>query len=500
MSDAHNPTAARTWWWIIVSCVSTLVPANNTIIRPDPVLSWWKRKLLYLVLQFKTLLFPQLVLWEAVTHFICARIVRDRVNAAARQSRCAYLAAHGPQPTLTEAPEQVAPEPEPSWISNLRMWLSRGYKLFCGNTVTTLRLEYDNGNGNVERIDFEEWTTKHGQCAIMGAFSVELPPTAGNPDITAESQASQEWVSLKPQQLFALLESNDPRKARFDLFEDVHRNQVEGPSMNAIPSIARLLVFVYHCYKRQQFGLEFSPLEVMTVGHVFLALMIEAFWWDRPAEFRYAGGIPLNREKLCQAIPRLRRELEGHAAAAGRPTTEAYTSAWTFNIRQWLPQQDQNVMIRMHANYRAITVFTLAACHSAILWLVPWRLSFPTPTERDLWDGFLRYCFLCSCIVAPLAAFDTIVRHVAEKSPHVRELYGAVLDGTPDNKQTKGLAGTVREWTNDWILPLVLIPVFMCLPVVVVVAGVNFRQPSPGVFVAGPGDLSNQNFTLPGSI
>lgn len=141
MSDQQQSfPSTRTWWWIILSCVSTLVPANNTIIRPDPVLSWWKRKLLYLVLQVKTLLFPQLVLWEAVTHFICARIVRDRVNAAARQSRRAYLAAHGPQHTLTEAPEQVAPEPESSWISNLRMWLSRGYKLFFGNTVTTLRL------------------------------------------------------------------------------------------------------------------------------------------------------------------------------------------------------------------------------------------------------------------------------------------------------------------------------------------------------------------------
>ena len=81
MSDLSKPV--RTWEWIAFSCLTTLLSANSTILRPDPATTAIKRALLVLILNVKTLLFPQLVLYEAVTEYGTANIIRDRVNAAA---------------------------------------------------------------------------------------------------------------------------------------------------------------------------------------------------------------------------------------------------------------------------------------------------------------------------------------------------------------------------------------------------------------------------------
>jgi hypothetical protein len=78
MSDQH-----RMWAFIVFSCMTTLLAANSSILRPDPVKTTVKRVLMIVVLNIKTILCPQLVLFEAVTQYHTAKIIRDRVNAAA---------------------------------------------------------------------------------------------------------------------------------------------------------------------------------------------------------------------------------------------------------------------------------------------------------------------------------------------------------------------------------------------------------------------------------
>jgi hypothetical protein len=60
-------------------------------LRPDPVKTAGKRFLLVVVLNIKTILCPQLVPFEAVTQYQTARIIRDRVNAAAELCHKASL-------------------------------------------------------------------------------------------------------------------------------------------------------------------------------------------------------------------------------------------------------------------------------------------------------------------------------------------------------------------------------------------------------------------------
>ena len=341
----------------------------------------------------------------------------------------------------------------------------------------------------------------------MGGFTLNPPLTEAdeNPSLL-EKQENVEPVSLKPVQLLALLDTNDPTKARFDLFGHVSATQIkqvqESASMGYITTIiTRLLMFVYHCHKRQQSNLDLSPLEIITIGHVFLALVIEIFWWHRPAYLR-PPGIDLDQETLCQALPGLKQELEDRRnAARAKNSVDAYTSAPSFNVLQWLPQQDNGIGLRIHANYRAVVVFGLTACHSALMLYLSWHTTFPTPTEHQLWYSFLGYSFILSILIAILAALDTAARHVSQRSPRIRELYGAVLDGTPDEEQRVGVAGAVRKAINEFILLPAVIPVFMCLAALAMIAGFNFRQPAGGsIYVAGSGDRMGQNFTFLGSV
>jgi hypothetical protein len=161
----------------------------------------------------------------------------------------------------------------------------------------------------------------------MGGFTVGDPLTINDGPSLDESQDSQEVVSLRPQHLFALFEKEVHNQARFDLFTHISEAQIkqlhEYSSIQHVLVLGRLLTFVWYCYQRQRLGLETSPLEVLTVGHVFMAVLIEIFWWDKPPYLRLPVQ-NLDRQALYQAIPGLERELDGLAADRGKKTVGAY--------------------------------------------------------------------------------------------------------------------------------------------------------------------------------
>ena len=124
MSDQQDPTIPiRTWAWIVFSCLTTLLPANSMIIRPEPVTTALQRTLLVLVLNVKTLLFPQLVLFEAVTQYGTARIIRDRFNAAAELCHKASLPSNDESGPTVISPSQTMCDKIKSWIVGKKMSL-----------------------------------------------------------------------------------------------------------------------------------------------------------------------------------------------------------------------------------------------------------------------------------------------------------------------------------------------------------------------------------------
>lgn len=338
----------------------------------------------------------------------------------------------------------------------------------------------------------------HGHFALMGGFTVGVPLTINGGPYLAESQGSQEVVSLRPQQLLALFEKEVYNQARFDLFTHTSEAQItqlhEYSSTQHAFILLRLFSFVWYCYQRQRLGLETSPLKVVTVGHVFMAVLIEIFWWDKPPYLRLPVQ-NLDRQALCQAIPGLERELDGLAAARGKKTVDAYTSSPDIRILQWLPSQDIVVGLKYHGNYQALIVFGLCTCHSALL-MIRWvfRLSFPTPRETWIWDK----CSGCLCgwsLIFVYAALDLPAQHISEKFPKFMKSmkrYGVFLESTPAKDAKDRTFGEGFNVLLQWMGAVFL----MWHTSLVVVATINFRQASEGIYAVGPGDISKFNTTI----
>lgn len=102
-TDPGNQT--RTWQWIVVTCLTSLLPASYTAVRLDLTTSTrWKRALNQVARLMLGLFMPQLVLFAAITDFIRAWVVSRQVNAAAERchSLCAPRVAVDPKSGMKE--------------------------------------------------------------------------------------------------------------------------------------------------------------------------------------------------------------------------------------------------------------------------------------------------------------------------------------------------------------------------------------------------------------
>jgi hypothetical protein len=359
-------------------------------------------------------------------------------------------------------------------ITSLGMILRPSYT--NGRDSLTSHQVCETGDGCTRRVDFTKFTMAHGHFALMGGFTVGVPLTANDEPSLDEGQDSPEVVSLRLEQLFALVEKKDHRKARFDLFAQISENQIkqlhEYSYIQHLVTMVRLLSFVWHCYQRQRLGLETSPLEVLTVGHVFMAILIEIFWWNKPPYLR----LPiqnLDRQALCQAIPGLEQELDGRAAARGKKTVDAYTSSPTFRVLQWLPSQDKVVGLESHSNFPAAIVSFLCACNSAIIWFPDWRLKFPTVEETLIWDNIVFFMLILGAPFIPAS----IALHIADRAdPEVQN--------------------ELSERDFEKMVLQVGLTCLMLTTTLVVLAAINFRRASEGIYAVGPGDISKFNVTI----
>jgi hypothetical protein len=375
-----------------------------------------------------------------------------------------------------------------------------------GRDLLTSPQVCETGDGYNQRLDFAKFTMAHGHFALMGGFTVGVPPTTDDGLPIHENSESQEVVSLRPQQLFALFEKEDPREARFDLFTQISEVQIkqlhEYSSTGHLVTISgRLLMFVWYCYQRQHLGLETSPLEVLTVGHVFLTVVIEIFWWNKLPYLR----LPiqnLDRQALCRAVPGLEQELEEVAAAQGKNTVDAYMSFQNFRLAGqllWPPTQFDKVGPKINASYRAVIVFGLSACHIAILLLPTWRVNL---SDTEAWRKNLEYAFRICAGIAVVAALDTVVRHIWRKSPKFRKLYDGIEDATPVNG-TIGGAASYAIYTISLILslgPNARTNILICLYAAAVAMAVSeVYRASEGVYAVGPGDVPKYDLNIFGT-
>lgn len=320
----------------------------------------------------------------------------------------------------------------------------------------------------MQHCRFERWTLAHGHFARMGGFTIPLPSDVPY----AENGKYAKSASFRPQHLLRLLE----RQGRFDVLQgacgaDITR--VHDATWTGVLKffILRLCPFAYYSIRRRSMGLEISPLEVVTVASVFLAICTQFFWWHKPQYLR--KGLDLDIDMLCESTEGLREELE--ARARGIPIAEAYNKQSTMPIRlgfiQWHQQDDNNIDLRIHANYRDMIVFGLSTCHSILLLLPYWGLTFASDVGRRWWHFSLQCSASLSGILFILMTLDLLGR-----------LCGWIKDAPPPEP-----AAYVRKVIHDG-LPIFATVHLTVMVVIYTVTVLELQSPSRGILVAGPGD------------
>lgn len=332
----------------------------------------------------------------------------------------------------------------------------------------------------------------HGHFARMGGFVVEL--LSDTPSIV-ESTHNPETVSVRPQHLLDLVRPQNPAEARFDLLQEASKADIEqvhnALSTNVLTAfLVRLIPFVWYSVQRRRRSLEISPLEVFTVAHVFMAVCIQIFWWDKPQYLR--RGIALDRSILCKLTKDFDKELE--AAARKKHVAEAYpfdkVQPDRLGLVQWHQKDDNHLDLRIHATYRDMIVSFISICHAVIMILPHWDLKFETAQERDWWWTPLIAMVILSALLFVLMSLDLIGRKLSERpgADRFRKIWGAKLCGWDPMKAPPGAAAIVRRVLHNG-LPIFAMTYLALTSVVLTVAVLHlFERSHSGILVAGPGD------------
>jgi len=328
----------------------------------------------------------------------------------------------------------------------------------------------------------------HGHFARMGGFVVELPDDTPS---FVESTRCPKTVSVRAQHLLDLV--NNTAEPRFDLLQKASKADItqvhNALATNVLMAfLLRLLPFAYYSIRRRHRALEISPLEVFAVAHIFMAVCIQIFWWDKSQYLR--KGITLDRSTLCRLTKGFDSELS--AAAKGMPVATAYPLVLPARLGfvQWHQQDDNHLDLRIHATYRDMIVTFIAACHATIMLLPQWGLKFHTASERIWWQTPLKAMTILSGILFWLMTLDLIGRKLSERPGwfRFRKIWGAKLCGWKPEDAPPGVANSVR-WYLHHGLPLWATAYLVLTTIVLGVAVVDLLvRPQSGIFVVGPGD------------
>lgn len=335
---------------------------------------------------------------------------------------------------------------------------------------------------------FERWTIAHGFFVVMGGLTIELPPS-DNDHPLVENQQAVGTASVDTARIIQLVEREDHRLARFDLFKDMTAAQIsqvqEATSISILFFIVKLVYFTSMVTRRRVLKYAVASLEVITVAHAFIALCITAFWWHKPPYLR--EGIQLNKHALLVEFRDLAPELQAHRK--GTEFKYSYTKPPRFGLRPW-HRQDDNSLTYGEANYRALALFPLCFCHAGVQLLPFWGLTFPSVVEKQLWQSTLYYSCALASLMTFLALLDSAVRIMVAYWPRFRQLWERQAANTSHSGNTLSL----RNWINE-ALYFVVAPALLSTAILLALAAASFRYLPDGVYLAGPGDLFTTNGT-----
>ena len=237
----------------------------------------------------------------------------------------------------------------------------------------------------------DEWTLVHAEFAVAGGFRVKRPESD---QIELDDEGSSLRKAVESGQITEIPISEEELKSR-------------SKSNGIVKLIALLQItwFGFQALFRAIHHLQVTALEIMTVAFFVLAVLIYAFWWNKPQDIEYPIII-----KLQNADP---NGIKGSPGGDVGTKSRGDTKAW-FTDEKYAAWIDKDWL------FVAIIAF-IAPLFGAIHCLA-WDAPFPSSKEALAWR-------ICSVATTSLPILEMAVFVLGEVDVVVYSGYvGSVLE------------------------------------------------------------------------
>ena len=236
----------------------------------------------------------------------------------------------------------------------------------------------------------DEWTLVHAEFAVAGGIRLKSPE-------------SDEIMPKRIESLRKAVESGQIKEPPISKEELNSRSKSDG--VVKLIALLQITWFGLQALFRAIQHLQVTPLEIMTVAFLVLAVLIYAIWWNRPQDIEYPIIITLqNAENGVETS-------QGqHVDTKSRGTTKG-----------WFTDERYMASNGIGGLYISILVF-IAPLFGAIHCLA-WNATFPTSKEALAW----RICAVVTTslplLLSAISVLDDLLDSLHEGSLYEGSIY-----------------------------------------------------------------------------
>lgn len=269
----------------------------------------------------------------------------------------------------------VAPELVVAWAFG--QWMGS-----CDQLVDILKQYPDHG-----------WTETHAMFAYMGGFC-----------LTSKEDRSVQRVLYKKEFFAQVL---DGKVELPKIKEEAIREKGKCDSIAKAIVVIQTLWFGAQAAYRVSQGFDVIQLELTTLGHVVLNILIYFFWWNKPWNLQLPIDVYRKSKRLQASSSKKMRSIGN---ALGRePESQTPLRPWlTLRVRIATLGNESGGLAKTF-RVAGIFLFAVVLCLFGAVHCLAWNSPFPTHAERVLWRS-------CAPIVTGIPAIGVLAFALGLKS------------------------------------------------------------------------------------
>lgn len=214
----------------------------------------------------------------------------------------------------------------------------------------------------------DEWTLVHAEFAVAGGLRIKNPESD-------DMEPDEEWSSL-----IRAVESGQITEPPISKEELKSRSKSDG--IVKLIALLQITWFGLQALFRAIQHLQVTALEIMTVAFFVLAVLIYAFYWNRPQDIEYPIIITLQNEDANQ----FKGSREGNVS--------------TLNTKVWFTNKKYKALV--DDGWHSLAILVLIGPIFGAIHCLAWDAPFPTSKEALAWR-------ICAVATTSLPLLQSVV-------------------------------------------------------------------------------------------